>query len=126
MPEVPTGVGRGDLVEADLNLAVAERVAARLREAGIEVVLTRETDSDLGNVACGALAPAVGARALVSIHHGEPVGSPADEPRPGVVHQIDDLESRRLAGLCTARCERRTRPGAGSGRSSPTRGCTHC
>lgn len=40
----PGAVGRGGLREKDVNLDIALRLAQRLRERGIEVVLTRTTD----------------------------------------------------------------------------------
>jgi len=40
----PGAIGRGGLREKDVNLDIALRLAQRLREQGIEVVLTRTTD----------------------------------------------------------------------------------
>jgi N-acetylmuramoyl-L-alanine amidase len=66
------------LREADVNLDVARRVAARLRAAGATVHLTRDADIDLAPpdsplaldlAARAALADSVGADLLVSIHH---------------------------------------------------------
>ncbi len=89
----------GGLVEAELNLDIAERTAALLRAQGVTVALTRTRDTDLSAGARGALGPALGARALVSINVGAPVGATVAEPRPAVFHQIGDEQSRRLAGL---------------------------
>jgi N-acetylmuramoyl-L-alanine amidase len=80
------------------NRLIAEEVARLLSANGVSVTLTRESDQPLSESARGALGPALGARAVVSIHHdyGDEV---ATVTRPTVFHQIDDVESRRLAGL---------------------------
>ena len=57
------------LAEADLNLAIAERVAAILRAGGRTVALTRADGlTTLGNSERGAIANACGAEVFVSIH----------------------------------------------------------
>lgn len=93
------GVEVEGLVEAELNLDIAERTADLLRADGVVVTLTREGDADLSTAARGAVAPATGAQALVSIHHGEPGSASTTTARPEVFHQIDDEQSRRLGGL---------------------------
>lgn len=43
--EDPGKVGSNDVLEKDLNLQIAQKVAAMLEEAGIEIVMTREDDN---------------------------------------------------------------------------------
>lgn len=93
------GTTRGDLVEAELNLDIARRVADRLTDQGVAVVLTRDQDTSLSNGARGALGPAVGARALVSIRHPVAGDETTTTPRPAVFHQIAEPESLRLGAL---------------------------
>ncbi|MFT5204531.1 MAG: N-acetylmuramoyl-L-alanine amidase [Candidatus Aldehydirespiratoraceae bacterium] len=87
-----------DLAITRHNRLIAEEVARLLSANGVSVSLTREFDQPMSESARGALGPALGARAVVSIHHeyGDEV---ATVTRPTVFHQIDDVESRRLAGL---------------------------
>ena len=90
--------GGGDDVAGRINLAVGLRTAELLAADGIAVALTRTADAELGAATRGAIGPAVGSLALVSIHRG--VGStPTEDPRPTIFHRADDVESRRLAGL---------------------------
>jgi N-acetylmuramoyl-L-alanine amidase len=61
-------LGPGGLREKDLALAIAVRVAERLREAGGQVLLTRERDEPVELPARAALANAAEADLFVSIH----------------------------------------------------------
>jgi N-acetylmuramoyl-L-alanine amidase len=61
-------LGPGGVREKDLSLAIARRVAARLREAGVRVLLTRERDEGLELSARAALANAAEADLFVSVH----------------------------------------------------------
>ena len=92
-------VGEGGLEEAELNLAVAQQVAAALEVHGVTVVLTRTRDIRLTLATRAEIARAVGARAFVSIHHNADPDGPSDTPGTETWYQIDDAESRRLAGL---------------------------
>src|SRR5690606_96519 len=56
------------LLEKNLTLDIAQRLATRLRAIGIEVVLTRETDARVALVDLAALAGRSGADLFVSIH----------------------------------------------------------
>jgi N-acetylmuramoyl-L-alanine amidase len=60
--------GPGDLLEKDVVLAVARRVAERLREAGLRVVLTREEDVAVALQERTRIANEAGADLFVSIH----------------------------------------------------------
>jgi len=95
----PGAVGEGGLREADLNLAVAKAAAAVLESDGVSVALTRTTDMRLTLAARAAMARAAGARAFVSIHHNAAPDGPSDSPGTEVWYQVDDPESRRLAGI---------------------------
>jgi N-acetylmuramoyl-L-alanine amidase len=61
-------LGPDGLREKDLSLAIARRVAARLREAGARVLLTRERDEGVDLSARAALANAAEADLFVSVH----------------------------------------------------------
>jgi N-acetylmuramoyl-L-alanine amidase len=61
-------VGPGGLREKDLSLAIARRIAARLREGGARVLLTRERDEGLDLSLRAALANAAEADLFVSVH----------------------------------------------------------
>lgn len=95
----PGAVGPNGLREADLNLQVAERAAAGLREAGFTVALTRDRDARLPIVTRGEIALALDPIAFISIHHNAGVDAPSPHPGTEMYHQIDDAVSRRLAGL---------------------------
>jgi N-acetylmuramoyl-L-alanine amidase len=63
-----TGTLGDGLVEKELNLDVTLRVAALLREAGVRVSLTRETDEYVSLADRAEFANALGADIFVSIH----------------------------------------------------------
>ncbi len=56
------------LLEKEVNLAVARRVAARLRAAGFDVVMTRDDDSEPRLTERAAMVRAINADLFVSIH----------------------------------------------------------
>ena len=87
------------LTEKEINLVVARAVEELLVERGFSVLLTRTGDypSTLGVRA--ALADAVEARALVSVHHNAPTPDPSPVPGTEVFVQSGSAESRRLGGL---------------------------
>lgn len=92
-------VGEAGTRESDLNLTIAELVAAELRSHGVEVVLTRTSDIRSTLATRALIATALRADAFVSIHHNaQPDGSSVG-PGTEVWYQIDDPESRRLSGL---------------------------
>ena len=92
-------VGANGLVERDLNLAVALRVEAALVEMGHSVVLTRRQDLHMPIRQRTRIARALEPRAFVSIHHNGGAVRRSDTPGTEAFHQVDDAESRRLAGL---------------------------
>jgi N-acetylmuramoyl-L-alanine amidase len=62
------GVKVGGLEEASYVLSLAQKVADALKKAGFDVRLTRDSDVTLSAANRTALANALGARALVSLH----------------------------------------------------------
>ena len=92
-------VGEDGLLEKDLNLDVAIRVAALLEAEGVAVLLTRTDDIRLTLASRAEIARSVDAMALVSIHHNADPDGPSEAPGTEVWYQIDDPESRRLSGL---------------------------
>ncbi|MGO0121793.1 N-acetylmuramoyl-L-alanine amidase [Desulfothermobacter acidiphilus] len=103
------GVVRDGVREKDLTLAVAQRLACFLRQAGAEVVLTREDDRDLADADLWelrkrkrqdlerriALANQLRADAFLSIHVNS--FAEADEYGPQVFYQSGSAESMELA-----------------------------
>ena len=65
-------------VEADANLNVALALRDFLREAGVEVVMSRETDQTVDLKERSYMADRSGAEIFISIHHNAP-GSDGDE-----------------------------------------------
>lgn len=61
-------VGPGGLREKDLVLGIAQRLAARLREQGLRVLLTREDDRAVGLAERAERANASGADLFLSLH----------------------------------------------------------
>lgn len=92
-------VGPAGLVEKDVNLDIAVRVAALLRDEGATVVLTRTADVRVTIETRTQLARALDPLVFVSIHHNGGSIGVSDRPGPELYHQLDDVESRRLAGL---------------------------
>ena len=95
----PGAVGPSGLVERDLNLDVVLRAAARLRRAGVAAVPTRTADHRATLGYRTAVAAAMGAAALVSVHHNAEPDGRSDRPGTETYHQHADPASRRLAGL---------------------------
>ncbi len=92
-------VGPNGLTEKRVNLMVAKRAAAALRELGYSVELTRTTDVRLPIAIRAGLANALDPDVFLSLHHNG--GAVARTPVPGtqVYYQHDDRESRRLGGV---------------------------
>ncbi len=65
---IDPGAIAGNMTEADLMLTFAEELAALLRRAGVEVMLTREGDEFVGLEARATAARAAGADVLISLH----------------------------------------------------------
>jgi len=64
----PGTIGRSGLQEKEINLAVALALRARLREAGIDAILTRESDVDVGLDDRTVIANQKRADLFISIH----------------------------------------------------------
>jgi N-acetylmuramoyl-L-alanine amidase len=92
-------VGPGGLVEADLNLQVAEEVRRRLEQAGATVALTRTDDYWLTTPVRRRIAAGVDADLLVSIHYNADPAGPSDSPGTETYFPRGSPEARRAAGL---------------------------
>jgi len=92
-------VGADGLLEANVNLAVADAARGALEAEGITAVLTRTADYQMTLAGRAALATALRPKAVVSVHHN---GGPSEpSPRPGTetYYQHASADARRLAGL---------------------------
>ena len=97
-------VGPTGLVERDLNLILADAVLAELTARGISAATTRTADYGQYLSVRADFADALGAEALVSIHHNGPTWDLQDAPGTEVFVQSDSPEepradSARLGGL---------------------------
>ncbi len=97
-------VGPNGLVERDLNLTLSRAVLDELAERGISAATTRTGDYSILHSVRAAFADALGADALVSIHHNAPTWSPSSVPGSEVYVQSRTAEqvradSARLGGL---------------------------
>lgn len=107
---VDGGASYGPVTEKTINLDIALRIAARLEQRGIPVVLTRTDDVELSLHSYREdlqrrheVAARHGAWALVAIH-----ANAADNPWASgtlVLYQKDDEESRRLARILRSALE---------------------
>lgn len=97
---VDTGAqGENGLVEADINLRLSAAAAAILDGRGIRTLLTRTGDYAITLPTRVALAEAVDAEVLLSIHHNAPTADPSPVPGTEIFAQSGSVESSRLGGL---------------------------
>lgn len=92
-------VGRNGLSEKDLNLAVSKLLAEELRSRGFGAVLTRTDDIRLPIVVRAEIARALKPDVFISIHHNGGAVSRSSLPGTEIFHQIQNADSRRLAGI---------------------------
>lgn len=97
-------IGPNGLVESDLNLELSTAVLRELADRGIPSVATRTADYQLLLSVRASFADALGADALVSIHHNAPTWYPSDVPGTEVfIQSATDEQARpdsaRLGGL---------------------------
>ncbi|MXV90100.1 MAG: N-acetylmuramoyl-L-alanine amidase [Acidimicrobiia bacterium] len=97
-------VGPNGLGEDELNLTLSRAVLAELARRGISAATTRTGDYGSLLSVRAALADAVGAAVLISLHHNGPTHRLGDSPGTEVYVQSDDdetprSESARLGGL---------------------------
>lgn len=92
-------VGANGLSEGPLNLDVAFRTAALLRERGFSVAMTREVDMTLPIEIRANLANALDPDLFLSIHHNGGAIARKSVPGTQTLWQHDDPESRRAAGI---------------------------
>lgn len=92
-------VGPNGLGEKRLNLDVAKRTAAALRERGYSVELTRTTDIRLPIAVRAGLANALDPDIFLSLHHNGGARNRSPVPGTQVYYQHDDDEAQRLGGI---------------------------
>ena len=92
-------VGQGGLREADLNLDVSLKIRDALVGAGYSVVMTRQTDVRVPITTRAEIARALEPKAFISIHFNAGTDAPSETPGTEMYHQIDNPDSKRLAGL---------------------------
>lgn len=92
-------VGPNGLAEADLNLAVARRVAESLAARGFSALLTRSTDLRMTLATRAEIVVQARPRAFVSVHHNTDPDGPASRPGTETFYQFRSGDSKRLAGL---------------------------
>jgi N-acetylmuramoyl-L-alanine amidase len=92
-------VGPNGLGEKRLNLDVAKRTAAALRERGYSVELTRTTDIRLPIAVRAGLANALDPDIFLSLHHNGGALNRSPVPGTQVYYQHDDDDARRLGGI---------------------------
>lgn len=118
--------GPAGTLEKDINLEVARLLAEQLRAAGVNVVMTREDDTDLSDPSLAgaaakkaqdferrvALANGSGAAFFVSLH----AGSFTDPSRRGarVFYQSGSAEGRKAAGFVAEEIARVVKGSTGS------------
>lgn len=92
-------IGPSGVVEAELNLDVAGRAAAKLEALGATVALTRSDDTRVTIETRAAIARALDPLLLVSIHHNGGPTTTSDRPGVQVYHQHQSPEAARFAGV---------------------------
>jgi N-acetylmuramoyl-L-alanine amidase len=93
-------VGAHGLAEKDVTLALAQELAKRLRERGIEAILTRSTDATLGLVDRTEIANRARADLFISIHaNASPVQPAFGAETYFLSLDATDEQSRTLAAL---------------------------
>lgn len=92
-------VGANRFYERDLNLEVALLTEQELNDLGYSVALTRRTDLHMPIRQRTAIARALEPRVFISIHHNGGAVRPSDDPGTETFHQVNNPDSRRLAGI---------------------------
>jgi N-acetylmuramoyl-L-alanine amidase len=92
---------RRSVAEKTVTLALARQAAKQLRAQGYSVILTRDSDRDVGLPARTALANKLGADVFMSIHMNSDVqgGGAAEGIETYILNNATDATSRRLAQL---------------------------
>ena len=92
-------VSPNGLVEADLNLRVAELLRAQLADLGYSVLQTRYSDHQMAIQARAELTNALQPRIMVSIHHNGGFPTPVERPGTEIFIQNENPDSERLGGI---------------------------
>lgn len=96
-------VGTTGVLEKDINLKIALMVRDNLRQAGLKVMMTRETDCDVDLHARGEMANAAKANLFVSVHNN--AGAPGDNAANGTeTYHFKDSAKGKLLAQCIQRC----------------------
>jgi N-acetylmuramoyl-L-alanine amidase len=95
----PGAIGVGGLREKDVVLAVARRLARRLREAGYEVILTRDGDVFLSLEERTARANAAAADLFLSVHANASANRSAAGVETYYLSNSNDRATIRLAAM---------------------------
>jgi N-acetylmuramoyl-L-alanine amidase len=93
----PGAIGPGRVREKDVTLAIARRLERRLRDAGFEVVLTRDRDRTLALEERTALANTAGADLFVSVHANAHPRRNREGVETYFLNVADDRYAARLA-----------------------------
>ncbi|KAG1648584.1 Aminopeptidase M1-C [Nymphon striatum] len=93
-------VGPTGLPESEVNLDIAFRLQAWLREQGVEAALTRTDDYYVAIAARAEMAHAIQPELMISIHHNDVPGiAKTDNPGVSVFYQSNSPEAERLGGI---------------------------
>ena len=95
----PGAVGPNGLIEADVNLQVAELLRTELLDRGFTAELTRYSDVRVAIQSRAELANALAPELFISVHHNGGFPQPFPVAGTEVFVQLDDSESQRLGGL---------------------------
>lgn len=92
-------IGPSGVVEAELNLDVARRTAAKLEEMGATVALTRRDDTRVTIETRAAIVRALDPLLFISIHHNGGPTTTSSRPGVQVYHQHQTPAAARFAGV---------------------------
>jgi len=92
-------VGSNGLTEKALNLVVSELLIEELRNRGFNAIMTRTTDVRIPIVVRAEIARALKPDVFISLHHNGGATARSDLPGTETYHQIEGLNSKRLAGI---------------------------
>ncbi|HET7486977.1 MAG TPA: N-acetylmuramoyl-L-alanine amidase [Acidimicrobiales bacterium] len=95
----PGAVSASGLSEKGINLAVVGYARDALEKAGLHTVRTRTADYRVTLATRAALVKALHPKVFVSIHHNAEPDGPWPRPGTETYYQINNPDSKRLAGL---------------------------
>lgn len=92
-------MGSNNLTEKALNLAISELLIEKLRSRGFNAIMTRTTDVRIPIVVRADIARALKPDVFLSLHHNGGAIAGSDLPGTEMYHQIENPNSKRLAGI---------------------------